>query len=170
MKTALFATVALFALSIGTHAGELSCRIQDTAGSQMTYIFSPNTAVSSHSGTFVETGFEKNGRMIISEVGQRPVWIWADDASGGYYLSSIANPGWFINVDARGSAMLIHQSLGAGRRFAGSGLCQVRTDNIVRDQGLGLDAHAESSTKKGPPSHRGPARHHRESKALAQDR
>ena len=85
----------------------------------------------------VETGFEKNGRMTISEVGIRPIWIYSGNRGGGYNLYSRAAPGWMLSVDAVGGATLSHNG-----RFAGGGSCGASSTDMattagnVGDQGL----------------------------------
>jgi hypothetical protein len=95
----LTATIATIIAGWGVaHAGGLVCNVQDTVGSRMVYAFGPNTtnANGSFGGTMVETGFEKNGRMVVSEVGVRPVWIYSGNMSGGFDLYSRAAPGWML--------------------------------------------------------------------------
>jgi hypothetical protein len=121
LTTTLIAACALVGPApAASAAGKLSCNIQDTAGDRMIYMFGPNTinANGGFGGTMVETGFEKNGRMVFSERGVRPVWMYGGNEGGGFNLYSRADPGWSLSVAGDGAAMLLH-----GGRFAGNGSC-----------------------------------------------
>ena len=79
----------------------------DTVGNNLTYAFGGNSTNTSGTfgGTMVETGFEKNGRMTISEVGIRPIWIYSGNRGGGYNLYSRAAPGWsLLSINAAAGA------------------------------------------------------------------
>jgi hypothetical protein len=120
MKT-LFATTALvftLAAPIAAHA-DIGCNIRDTVGNNLTYMFGANSVNSdgSFGGTLVETGFEKNGTMVISERGVRPIWLFNANVAGGYNLHSRAAPGWTLSVFGS-RATLTHNG-----RFAGGGYC-----------------------------------------------
>jgi opacity protein-like surface antigen len=133
MKTLLLAAVAAISVSSAAHAYDLTCNVTDTVGNHLTYAFGINThnADGSFGGTLVETGFEKNGRMVISERGARPVWIYNGANASTFSLWSREAPGWRIAVNGF-SAELWHNN-----RFAGSGACvkqEGATD--VADQGL----------------------------------
>ena len=136
MKKLLLAAVAAISLGGAAQAGEFGCNIQDTVGNRLTYLFGDNTtnANGTYGGTVVETGFEKNGRMVISERGLRPVWIYGGNTAGGFNLYSRAAPGWAISVLQGGNATLTHNGY-----FAGGGSCQTTggaTQANVGDQGL----------------------------------
>lgn len=136
MKNLLLAAVAAVCLGGVAHAGEIACNIQDTVGNRLTYVFGANSFNNNGTfgGTLVETGFEKNGKMVISERGQRPIWIYGGNQGGGFNLYSREAPGWALSVVGYG-ATLSHNG-----RFAGSGSCSVPaptvTANNVGDQGL----------------------------------
>ena len=129
MKTALIlAAAAAIATSSAAQASTiLSCNVIDSQGSRLIYAFGSNAA-----NTLVETGFEKNGTMVMSEVGQRPIWIYGDNALGGFNLNSRAAPGWTLTVASGGATILTHNG-----RFAGSGNCQAArpTRDTVGDIG-----------------------------------
>ena len=134
MKKLLLAAIAAIALGGAAQAGEFGCNIQDTVGNRLTYLFGDNTtnANGTYGGTVVETGFEKNGRMVISERGLRPVWIYGGNTAGGFNLYSRAAPGWSLSI-VGGGATLSHNG-----RFAGSGSCTsapMVTAGNVGDQG-----------------------------------
>jgi len=118
---------AALVMPISAHAG-IVCSIQDTVGNQLTYVFGPNTR-----NSVVETGFQKNGRMVISEVGNRPVWIYSTDGDG-YGLSSQEAPGWVLAVNGyAGQSWLMHNGA-----VAGSGSCSVEPDHpdTIPDAGM----------------------------------
>jgi len=137
MNTKLLLAVAAISLSGAGHAGEFVCNVQDTVGNHLTYAFGANTtnANGAFGGTMVETGFKKNGQMVISERGLRPIWIYSGKQGGGLNLYSRADPGWMLSVDRAGGAMLSHNG-----RFAGGGACSglapALTAGSVGDQGL----------------------------------
>jgi hypothetical protein len=94
IKTLLLVAFATISIAGAAHAGVV-CNVRDTAGNNLTYAFGENShnGNGSFGGTMVETGFEKNGQMVISEKGVRPIWIYAGNVGGGYDLYSRANPG-----------------------------------------------------------------------------
>jgi hypothetical protein len=123
MKTALIVAAALAAtfLTAPAHAaGDVVCSMRDTLGNNLTYAFGSNSfnANGTFGGTMVETGFKKNGTAVVSDVGQRPIWVYGSNAIGGFSLYSRAAPGWTLNVVSNGAAMLTHNG-----RFAGNGFC-----------------------------------------------
>jgi hypothetical protein len=134
MKTLLFAAVAAISFGGVAHAG-ITCNMRDTVGNNLTYEFGDNTTNTSggFGGTMVETGFEKNGTMVVSERGLRPIWIYGGNRDGGLNLYSRNAPGWVLSI-VNGGATLTHNG-----RFAGGGTCStppaVTADN-VGDQGL----------------------------------
>jgi hypothetical protein len=137
MKTLLVAAaVATVALSAPAYArGDITCSIRDTVGNNLTYAFGDNTfnAKGSFGGTEVETGFDKNGTSVFTEVGRRPIWVYGANTGGGFNLYSRAAPGWAISVVGNGAAMLTHNG-----RFAGNGWWQTAggaTQASVGDQG-----------------------------------
>jgi hypothetical protein len=121
-------------VSMPAHAA-LTCNMVDTVGNSLTYVFKPNTTNSNGSfgGTLVEDGFSKNGRVTMSQVGNRPIWQFTGNIAGGFNIYSREAMGWHIDV-VNGSATLLH-----GDRFAGNGSCVLRdavTAANVGDQGL----------------------------------
>ena len=134
LTTAIVAACALVGPAHAASADQLVCNVQDTAGGRMTYLFGPNTTNvnGSFGGTMVEAGFEKNGRMIFSERGMRPIWIYAGNQAGGFTLYSRNDWGWSISVASDGLAILRH-----GDRFAANGSCRGGgpTAGNVSDQG-----------------------------------
>jgi hypothetical protein len=127
------ATVAFtLAAPIAANAHDvLSCTIYDTQGSAMHYVFGENTR-----NSFVETGFSKNGKIVMSEVGVRPVWTVDYNAEGGgRMLSSQEAPGWRLSYLANGDAMLEHNA-----RYAGAGHCgnvdEMAARGAAEDAGL----------------------------------
>jgi opacity protein-like surface antigen len=137
MKKLVLAAVAAISLSGAAHAGVV-CDMHDTRGNSLTYAFGSNTVNTNGSfgGTMVETAFRKNGTNVISDVGQRPVWVFGGNVSGGYNLYSRAAPGWSLSVLGNGSATLTHNG-----RFAGGGYCNRAEEAAsqttdVGDQGL----------------------------------
>jgi hypothetical protein len=135
IKTLLLVAFATISIAGAAHAGVV-CNVRDTAGNNLTYAFGENShnGNGSFGGTMVETGFEKNGQMVISEKGVRPIWIYAGNVGGGYDLYSRANPGWVLSVTNSAA------TLGHNGRFAGSGSCTTSapasTASNVGDQGL----------------------------------
>jgi hypothetical protein len=134
LTTTLIAACALIGSAPAASAGKLICKVQDTSGNHMVYMFGSNStnADGSYGGTMVETGYERNGRVTFSERGVRPIWIYGGNAGGGLNLYSRADPGWSLSVAGDGSAMLLH-----GGRFAGNGGCSGggATAGNVRDMG-----------------------------------
>jgi hypothetical protein len=138
MKRLVIAAVAAISLSGAAHAGVV-CDMHDTVGNSLTYVFGANTVNTNGSfgGTMVETGFRKNGTNVVSDVGQRPIWVFGGNFAGGYNLYSRAAPGWSLSVLGGGSATLTHNG-----RFAGGGYCNrvddapAQTTADVGDQGL----------------------------------
>ena len=135
LATAAFALA--LAAPIAAHAN-IVCDMHDTLGNNLTYAFGSNTVNTNGSfgGTMVETAFRKNGTNVISDVGQRPVWVFGGNVSGGYNLYSRAAPGWSLSVLGNGSATLTHNG-----RFAGGGYCNRAEEAVpqaadVGDQGL----------------------------------
>jgi hypothetical protein len=126
--------IALASLVVVPAHAALTCNITDTVGNSLTYSFKGNSTNSNGSfgGTLVEDGFSKNGRVTLSPVGERPIWMFSGNMSGGFNLYSREAMGWHIDV-VNGSATLFH-----GGRFAGNGSCVTRdavTAGNVGDQG-----------------------------------
>ena len=103
-----FLTTATLALTIGVStvpafAGgfETTCTIYDSQGSQLTYLFGENDA-----DTFVERGFQKGTKMVMSEVGHRPIWRVDDTGNGGFAFRSESDRGWSIYIDKHDRAIL----------------------------------------------------------------
>jgi hypothetical protein len=120
LSAVIVAGCALIGQAHAASAGKLACHIQDTSGNRLIYMFGSNSynADGSYGGTMVETGYERNGRMVFSERGVRPIWIYGGNAGGGFNLYSRADPGWSLSVAGDGTAMLLH-----GGRLAGNGGC-----------------------------------------------
>jgi hypothetical protein len=135
----MFGTIATPAFA--SSATDLICTITDSQGSKLYYTFDGNThnANGTDGGTMVETGFEKNGISVMSEVGQRPIWIWNSNRSNGVTLWSREAPGWFIGTANMrtvngwwsGRAELYHNS-----RFAGSGECTRYVGGVASNGGV----------------------------------
>jgi hypothetical protein len=129
-----FLTAAALALSIGVStvpafAGgfETTCTIYDSQGSQLTYLFGENDA-----DTFVEKGFQKGSKMVISEVGHRPIWRVGTTDNGGFAFRSEADRGWTIYIDKHDHAILDHNG-----RTAGKGMCGVAVEPVqTADKGI----------------------------------
>lgn len=131
MRKFLFVSVVASLLCGAAQAG-IVCSIQDTVGNQLTYVFGPNL-----DNSVVETAFEKNGRMVISEVGNRPVWTITTPGGGVFSYSSQDAPGWVLSSNGyTDQAVLTHNG-----GFAGSGSCSVGGPDVpasttVPDAGL----------------------------------
>jgi hypothetical protein len=129
---------------------DLVCNIHDTAGNNLFYTFDGNTKNSDGTlgGTMVETGFEKNDVSTISEVGQRPVWIWSGNKVGGVTLWPQRNQSWLLGLDPwkikerfyTATAHLFHNG-----HFIGEGACvrdvaavngDANDANHIGDQGI----------------------------------
>ena len=139
MKKTLFAAVAMLAFVAPALArDDLICTITDTQGSTLIYGFADNTKNidGSFGGTMVETGFDKDGKTVISKVGNRPIWVYGGNRSGGFNLYSREAPGWQISVTDLNDATLTHNG-----RFAGGGSCDTTeaatatNEYTVGDQG-----------------------------------
>jgi hypothetical protein len=84
MKTlialAVAATVAAITPAVAhDYSSDFVCSVTDNTGNSLVYTFANNTgnADGSAGGTYVETGFVKNGQPVVSPVGYRPIWFWA---------------------------------------------------------------------------------------------
>ena len=129
-----FLTTAALALTIGVatvpaFAGgfETTCTIYNSQGSQLTYLFGENDA-----DTFVEKGFQKGTKMVMSEVGHRPIWRVDDTGNGGFAFRSKSDRGWSIYIDKHDRAILNHNG-----RTAGKGMCGVAVDPVqTADKGI----------------------------------
>jgi hypothetical protein len=98
---AAMATAGLLAGLSQAHAtgpNDIFCKVRDSAGNNLTYTFGANTENKNGSigGTFVETGFAKNGVSQFSAPGQRPIWIFGVNNWGGLTISSRSALGWAI--------------------------------------------------------------------------
>jgi hypothetical protein len=149
MRKLIIAAALLAGVSTQASASsmtDLGCTIRDTSGTTNYYTFDGNTknANGTAGGTMVETGYEKNGVVVASEVGQRPIWIWNANRSGGFTLWSRNAPGWFIgtsNMHDVNGLWTGHAELYHNNRFVGSGYCNRITNygtsaSNVGDQGL----------------------------------
>jgi hypothetical protein len=128
------AAVGLLA-AIPAHAGNVVCNIVDTYGNALSYSFIGNThnVDGSFGGTLVEDGFVKNGRVTVSPLGNRPIWIFGSNGGGGVNLYSREASGWAIR-EIGGRAVLTHRNtvVGSGACGGGSGYA---TAGNVGDQG-----------------------------------
>ena len=116
-------------------AGKIVCNLTDTQGSAITYAFKGNSVNSdgSFGGTFVEDAFVKNGRVTVSPVGGRPVWMYVGNVAGGVNMYPRETPGWKLS-EANGRVGLYH-----GGRFIAGGSCSFDagvTAGNVADQGV----------------------------------
>ncbi len=124
----VIAAAAIYAGAVTLAHAELVCNIQDKGGNQLTYVFGPNTTNTQATfGTLVEKSFRRNSANVVSDVGQRPVWLFSDTVVGRDIISR-ANPGSTISTVGKG-ATLTHNG-----RFAGAGSCE--WTDAVGDQGL----------------------------------
>jgi hypothetical protein len=106
------------------------CRIPDISGHTNMYAFHTNTRNQDGSagGTFVETGYERDGHLIAAPAGNRPIWIWS-----GSTLIQRVDPSWMIQTSPSGKAALLHKGV-----VVGSGNCDYNhapTASTVGDQG-----------------------------------
>jgi hypothetical protein len=137
MKRTLMAAAATISLFVAApaFAHPTVCNITDNYGNALVYSFVDNTynANGTYGGTVVEDGFMKNGRVTVSPVGNRPVWVYGGNQGGGFNIYSREAPGWSIR-SANGQAILQHNS-----RVVGVGTCGGRanyaTSGTVGDQG-----------------------------------
>jgi hypothetical protein len=144
LSVAMFAAVATPAFA--SSLTDLGCTIRDTSGTTNYYTFDGNTknANGTAGGTMVETGYERNGVTVASEVGRRPIWIWNANRSGGVTLWSRQAPGWFIgtsNMTTVNGVWGGPAALYRNNRLVGSGSCSRILNNGVTasnvgDQGL----------------------------------
>jgi hypothetical protein len=126
MKKALIMAAALAILvAPAAQAKDIVCHMTDTLGNALTYAFGANSqnADGSFGGTMVETGFEKNGRMVLSEVGNRPIWTFSGD-NRGFTLYSREAPGWAISIARNDAAVLTHNGYRAGYGSCGATVAQ----------------------------------------------
>jgi hypothetical protein len=115
---------AIAAVATPSHAHDYStdfvCDITDTLGNQLTYSFANNTnnADGSAGGTYVETGFVKNGQPVVSPAGLRPIWYWTVFNNGSGSINSAEAPDWRIGLGSAVSgpmpAVLFHDNRRAG--------------------------------------------------------
>jgi hypothetical protein len=82
------------------YSTDFLCSVVDATGNQIKYAFANNSANSNGSvgGTYVETGFSKNGRTITSPPGSRPIWIYGMDDAGRAWIYPRATPGWAMYI------------------------------------------------------------------------
>lgn len=129
-RTSAIAAAIFLATSpaLASSPTDLFCSITDTARNALIYSFTGNSKNTNGTdgGTLVETGFEINGKITISPVGRRPIWLFYANGVQGYTYVQRSDPSWslvagHLNVQnglIRADAMLVH----AGR-FAGNGYC-----------------------------------------------
>ena len=139
MKTLLIATALAAASFVPAvaHAGDaVTCAITDIRGNDLLYSFEDNTvnANGTLGGTVVETSFMKNGTMVASVPGMRPIWVYQSNMPGFMEIIQRSDPRWQINYSGDGSAMLMHDG-----NIAGQGSCTFRargqTQATVGDMG-----------------------------------
>ena len=117
MRSIIIAAAALVAIGGAAHASSadnaaLVCNITDSERQQPDLRIRRNTET-----TYVETGFRKNGKNVISDVGQRPVWHSFSKAHA-MVVSSQDAPGWYLTIHDGGTTVLKHND-----RLAGTGEC-----------------------------------------------
>jgi hypothetical protein len=138
--TTLVAAAALAAVAAPAvahdYSGDFVCNITDNTGNRLVYTFANNTgnADGSFGGTYVETGFVKNGQPVVSPVGYRPIWFWAANGASGVIASKEA-PGWRIVLDPAFSATLTHNGrpVGWGSCSRGGGAVAKIPNSAVGD-------------------------------------
>ena len=141
MKTpialAVAATVAAITPAVAhDYSSDFVCSVTDNTGNHLVYTFANNTgnADGSAGGTYVETGFVKNGQPVVSPVGYRPIWFWAVNGASGVIASKEA-PGWRIVLDPAMRATLAHngRQVGWGSCSRGGGAVASVPNNAVGD-------------------------------------
>ena len=131
MKRIVAAALAIALSAPAAHAtsrGDLVCNVHDIGGNDFYYTFNGNSWNDDNSfgGTMVETGFKKNGTMVVSDVGKRPVWMFGGNVAGGMNLYSRAAPGWTLsltNMKTVNGILSAHVTLDKNGRFIGGGDC-----------------------------------------------
>ena len=80
------------------YTGDLLCNLTDTRGNRITYGFGNNShnADGTLGGTFVETGFEKNGALTTYPTGARPVWLYTANQFDALTVVSRNAPSWRV--------------------------------------------------------------------------
>jgi hypothetical protein len=146
MKKLVLAAVATLAVSSAhaTQKSDLLCKLTDTQGSTLLYSFNNNTSNvdGSIGGTFVETGFQKNGHSVFAPVGARPIWIFFANQIGGLTIQSRNDAGWSLvqgAIGVKGNVYSASTALYHGARVVASGWCGREgavTAATVNDQGL----------------------------------
>jgi hypothetical protein len=141
MKTLLIASALVAATALTPSIAQahdfghdVTCRIVDTRGNNLLYSFADNTVNTDGSpgGTVVETTFIKNGTMVASMPGMRPIWMYS---RGPYGIDIVqrSDPRWRITY-SNGYATLLHDGYAAGQ-----GSCtfpvQRQTQATVGDMG-----------------------------------
>jgi hypothetical protein len=107
-----------------------SAEFRISSGHTNMYAFHTNTRnqEGSAGGTFVETGYERDGHLIAAPAGNRPIWIWS-----GSTLIQRVDPSWMIQTSPSGKSALLHKGV-----VVGSGSCDydhAPTASTVGDQG-----------------------------------
>jgi hypothetical protein len=85
------------------------CVYQDNQGNRLGYAFGENTP-----GTLVETVFRKNGKVVFSEKGERPVW--KATLSRPITFVPLASPDWKIHGHLRQRVVSSVQEQSHGRQ------------------------------------------------------
>jgi hypothetical protein len=134
---AVAATVAAITPAVAhDYSSDFVCSVTDNTGNRLVYTFANNTgnADGSAGGTYVETGFVKNGQPVVSPVGYRPIWFWAVNGASGVIASKEA-PGWRIVLDPAMRATLAHngRQVGWGSCSRGGGAVASVPNNAVGD-------------------------------------
>jgi hypothetical protein len=143
MKETVFAALAACALASPAiahdYSHDLMCSIDDVGGNKLMYTFANNTknANGSFGGTYVETGFVKNGAPVISARGSRPIWFWDGTPNGANGVSNVISsqsaPGWRLlvgNFDFYKGAVGAKAVLAHNNRTIGAGACVRSTDGV----------------------------------------
>lgn len=149
MKRILAAAALTIALSApaahATEYGDLLCHLHDIGDNNLYYTFNGNSwnVDNSFGGTMVETGFSKNGKSVISNVGQRPIWTFNENVAHGMNLHSREAPGWTLsltNIHTVNGMWNSDVTLTKDGRFIGGGVCarpvsRAQTSATVGDLG-----------------------------------
>jgi hypothetical protein len=112
-RIALITALALMPIGANAHDydADLHCAVTENDGSHVLWSFAWNSA-----DTLVETGYIGGGKAVISQAGQRPVWV-VIRSGGTIDLIPRATPAWRLHEDQQGTLTLVHRSaiVGAGR-------------------------------------------------------
>jgi hypothetical protein len=119
---ALGVAFAAFVSSAHAHdfGSDITCNVLDIRGNKLTYSFAENTENLNGSlgGTVVETAFMRNGTMVASMPGMRPIWMWEKDQFGNIDIVQRSDSRWRINTVGT-TAILMHDD-----NVVGHGICR----------------------------------------------